>query len=54
MKTLSEKVFLTKTWEQKMYLEEDIKQFIRDIKERCNISFADWKILNEIAGDKLI
>ena len=40
--------------EWRVYPEKDVKDFIKAIKEKCNISFTDWKIINEIAGDELI
>lgn len=60
---LSKKQFETEEWKQKIYLEEDVKEFIRLLKERIR---QDGRIagnktwlpllmeIDKLAGDKLI
>jgi len=56
---LSEKVFQI-TWKNEMlYLREDVKEFIRRLKERIDILPTEWKysvnnMIDSLAGDELI
>lgn len=52
---LSEKIYITGLGD--MYLEEDVKEFLRLLKERLPKRVNDYfihLIIDELAGDKLI
>jgi len=53
---LSDKKFLTKGWKQEIYLKEDVKEFIRRLKEEINTNddFDVLYIIDKLAGDELI
>ena len=52
MKTLSDKIIDTGRY--KHLYPEDVKEFIRAVKEDLCADFGECKVIDKLAGDKLI
>ena len=59
IKTLSDKIIRTKLMghPNDCYMDDDVKQFIKDLKKELNCSnsvIGVYETINELAGEKLI